>query len=50
MVKVFIKGGIWKNSEDEILKAAVMKYGKQHFHTNSLNLKFPDHPGRTVWS
>lgn len=23
----FIKGGIWKNSEDEILKAAVMKYG-----------------------
>ncbi len=22
-----IKGGIWKNSEDEILKAAVMKYG-----------------------
>lgn len=22
-----IKGGVWKNSEDEILKAAVMKYG-----------------------
>lgn len=22
-----VKGGIWKNSEDEILKAAVMKYG-----------------------
>jgi pre-mRNA-splicing factor CDC5/CEF1 len=22
-----IKGGIWKNTEDEILKAAVMKYG-----------------------
>lgn len=22
-----ILGGIWKNSEDEILKAAVMKYG-----------------------
>jgi len=31
MVKVFIKGGIWKNSEDEILKAAVMKYGKQQW-------------------
>lgn len=22
-----LKGGVWKNSEDEILKAAVMKYG-----------------------
>jgi len=22
-----LKGGIWKNVEDEILKAAVMKYG-----------------------
>lgn len=22
-----MKGGVWKNSEDEILKAAVMKYG-----------------------
>jgi len=27
MVRLQIKGGIWKNSEDEILKAAVMKYG-----------------------
>ena len=25
MVRVFIKGGVWKNSEDEILKAAVQK-------------------------
>ena len=24
---VVIKGGVWKNTEDEILKAAVMKYG-----------------------
>jgi len=31
MVRVFIKGGVWKNSEDEILKAAVMKYGKQNW-------------------
>jgi pre-mRNA-splicing factor CDC5/CEF1 len=31
MVRHFIKGGIWKNSEDEILKAAVMKYGKQQW-------------------
>ncbi|ORX70574.1 hypothetical protein DL89DRAFT_266772, partial [Linderina pennispora] len=23
-----LKGGVWKNTEDEILKAAVMKYGK----------------------
>eukprot|EP00939_MAST-03C_sp_MAST-3C-sp1_P002303 g2303.t1 len=27
-MKFFIKGGVWKNSEDEILKASVMKYGK----------------------
>ena len=26
-MKSMVKGGIWKNSEDEILKAAVMKYG-----------------------
>jgi hypothetical protein len=31
MVCVCIKGGVWKNSEDEILKAAVMKYGKQQW-------------------
>jgi len=28
MVRIMIKGGVWKNTEDEILKAAVMKYGK----------------------
>lgn len=28
MVKLFLKGGAWRNVEDEILKAAVMKYGK----------------------
>lgn len=27
MVRLQLKGGIWKNSEDEVLKAAVMKYG-----------------------
>ena len=26
-MRIMIKGGIWKNIEDEILKAAVMKYG-----------------------
>jgi len=26
-MRYMIKGGVWKNSEDEILKAAVMKYG-----------------------
>jgi pre-mRNA-splicing factor CDC5/CEF1 len=31
MVKVSLKGGVWKNSEDEILKAAVQKYGKQQW-------------------
>jgi pre-mRNA-splicing factor CDC5/CEF1 len=28
MVRIIIKGGVWKNTEDEVLKAAVMKYGK----------------------
>ena len=27
MVRIHTKGGVWKNTEDEILKAAVMKYG-----------------------
>ena len=27
MVRMQIKGGVWRNTEDEILKAAVMKYG-----------------------
>ncbi|GJD07021.1 Cell division cycle 5-like protein [Galdieria sulphuraria] len=30
-MRYFIKGGVWKNSEDEILKAAVMKYGKNQW-------------------
>ena len=31
MPRVMIKGGVWRNTEDEILKAAVMKYGKQQW-------------------
>ncbi|CAF1091738.1 unnamed protein product [Rotaria sordida] len=31
MVRVPIKGGVWRNTEDEILKAAVMKYGKNQW-------------------
>eukprot|EP00808_Paulinella_micropora_P032334 g35259.t1 len=31
MVRIVIKGGVWKNTEDEILKAAVMKYGKNQW-------------------
>jgi pre-mRNA-splicing factor CDC5/CEF1 len=30
-VHVIRRGGIWKNTEDEILKAAVMKYGKNQW-------------------
>lgn len=26
-MRIILKGGIWKNIEDEILKASVMKYG-----------------------
>src|SRR6185436_8694146 len=31
MVRLTMKGGVWKNTEDEILKAAVMKYGKNQW-------------------
>ena len=31
MVRLLVKGGVWKNTEDEILKAAVMKYGKNQW-------------------
>jgi pre-mRNA-splicing factor CDC5/CEF1 len=30
-MRIMIKGGVWKNSEDEILKAAIMKYGKNQW-------------------
>src|SRR5690349_8656964 len=30
-MRLYIKGGTWKNSEDEILKAGVMKYGKNQW-------------------
>lgn len=30
-MRVLIQGGVWKNTEDEILKAAVMKYGKNQW-------------------
>ncbi|CAG8455556.1 12695_t:CDS:2 [Rhizophagus irregularis] len=30
-MRIIIKGGIWKNTEDEILKAAVSKYGKNQW-------------------
>ena len=26
-MRIILKGGVWKNSEDEVLKAAVSKYG-----------------------
>ncbi|XP_074596972.1 cell division cycle 5-like protein [Brevipalpus obovatus] len=32
MGRIMIKGGIWRNTEDEILKAAVMKYGKNQWN------------------
>ncbi|KAI1316796.1 Pre-mRNA-splicing factor cef1 [Mortierella claussenii] len=30
-MRIIIKGGVWKNTEDEILKAAVSKYGKNQW-------------------
>ncbi|KAK9986392.1 hypothetical protein SO802_031343 [Lithocarpus litseifolius] len=27
-MRIMIKGGVWKNTEDEILKAAVMKWAR----------------------
>ncbi|CAI0377833.1 unnamed protein product [Linum tenue] len=37
-MRIMIKGGVWKNTEDEILKAAVMKYGKNQWARISLLL------------
>ena len=31
MCRILIKGGVWRNTEDEILKAGVMKYGKNQW-------------------
>ena len=30
-MRFYVKGGVWKNSEDEILKAGIMKYGKNNW-------------------
>lgn len=30
-MRIMIKGGVWKKREDAILKAAVMKYGKNQW-------------------
>ncbi|XP_031097081.1 cell division cycle 5-like protein [Ipomoea triloba] len=35
IVRIMMKGGAWKNTEDEILKAAVMKYGNNQWARNS---------------
>ncbi|CAI0464798.1 unnamed protein product [Linum tenue] len=30
-MRIMAKGSLWKNSEDEVLKAAIMKYGKNQW-------------------
>lgn len=30
-MRIIIKGGVWKNTEDEVLKAAIAKYGKNQW-------------------
>ncbi|TIB10155.1 hypothetical protein E3P89_02901 [Wallemia ichthyophaga] len=30
-MRIIVKGGVWKNTEDEILKAAISKYGKNQW-------------------
>ncbi|CAN7091017.1 unnamed protein product [Brassica rapa subsp. narinosa] len=30
-MRSMVKGGVWKNTEDEVLKAAMMKYGKSQW-------------------
>jgi len=32
MVRILVKGGVWKNTEDEVLKAAIAKYGKNQWY------------------
>jgi hypothetical protein len=43
MVRISLKGGVWKNAEDEMLKAGVMKYGKNNWSrvASLLNRKTP---------
>jgi pre-mRNA-splicing factor CDC5/CEF1 len=49
-MKYHIKGGTWKNAEDEILKAAVMKYGlNQWARISSLLVRKSDKQCKERW-
>eukprot|EP00727_Mastigamoeba_balamuthi_P013970 m51a1_g9196 putative cell division cycle 5-like protein (787) ;mRNA; f:96867-99722 len=50
MVRFVMKGGVWKNTEDEILKAAVMKYGKNQWaRISSLLVRKSAHQCKARW-
>lgn len=49
-MRIQLKGGVWKNTEDEILKAAVMKYGKtQWARISSLLVRKTPKQCKTRW-
>ncbi|CAH8386623.1 unnamed protein product [Eruca vesicaria subsp. sativa] len=49
-MRIMIKGGVWKNTEDEILKAAVMKYGKNQWApVSSLLVRKSDKQCKARW-
>lgn len=50
MVRFAMKGGIWKNTEDEILKAAVMKYGYFYVWNPSFLFVFNIWNRKNQWS
>ncbi|GMP22192.1 hypothetical protein CsSME_00000318 [Camellia sinensis var. sinensis] len=49
-MRIMIKGGVWKNTEDEILKAAVMKYGKNQWARISSLLWLDPSIKKTEWT
>ncbi|KAL0693710.1 hypothetical protein Bca4012_060890 [Brassica carinata] len=46
-----VKGGVWKNTEDEILKAAMMKYGKNQWgRISSLGVRKSSKQCKARWN
>ncbi|KAG6375501.1 pre-mRNA splicing factor component-domain-containing protein [Boletus reticuloceps] len=44
-MRTIIKGGVWKNTEDEVLKAAIAKYGKNQWY----DIYFAIQSSLTLW-
>ncbi|KAJ0265877.1 hypothetical protein HA466_0020950 [Hirschfeldia incana] len=50
-MRSMVKGGVWKNTEDEILKASMMKYGKNQWgRISSLNVRKSSKQCKARWN